>query len=154
MVTPRDTMRTEEAPPELPEQIETVVFGGGQAGLAIGRELVNQRRPVIVLDAHERVGDVWRARWGSLRLNTPAKYDALPGLPLDQSRSSFPSKNEIADYLERCAVAQGVPVWQNTRVDGVRRSVRCGWRRPSSPRAKRRDRDRLPRHAAASRLCE
>jgi putative flavoprotein involved in K+ transport len=33
----------------------------------------------VVLEAHERVGDIWRRRFDSLRLYSPAKYDGLPG---------------------------------------------------------------------------
>ena len=60
------------------ERVETVVIGGGQAGLAAGYHLKRRGLPFVILDAHERVGDSWRKRWDSLRLFTPARYDALP----------------------------------------------------------------------------
>src|SRR5665647_3739111 len=63
----------------ITERIDTVVIGAGQAGLAVGFHLAGQGRPFVLLDAHERVGDSWRQRWDSLRLFTPARYDALPG---------------------------------------------------------------------------
>jgi putative flavoprotein involved in K+ transport len=59
------------------EHIETLVLGGGQAGLSVGYYLAQQDRPFVILDANERIGDSWRKRWDSLRLFTPARYNAL-----------------------------------------------------------------------------
>ncbi|MFE5672873.1 flavin-containing monooxygenase [Agromyces sp. NPDC056523] len=101
--------------------LDTVVIGGGQAGLAIGYHLARQRRDLLILDAHERVGDAWRLRWDSLRLFTPAKYDGLPGLPFPGDRLAFPTKDELADYLESYAIRFGLPVLTGVRVDRVRR---------------------------------
>ena len=44
------------------ERVETVVVGGGQAGLAVGYHLARRNRPFVILDASERVGDSWRRR--------------------------------------------------------------------------------------------
>ena len=62
------------------EQHETVVIGGGQAGLATGYFLKQQGREFVVLDGGRRIGDGWRARWDSLRLYSPASRDGLPGM--------------------------------------------------------------------------
>ena len=62
------------------ERFETVIVGGGQAGLSVGYHLAKRGRPFVILDAYERIGDAWRDRRDSLRLFTPAKYDGLPGL--------------------------------------------------------------------------
>ncbi|MGR0219798.1 flavin-containing monooxygenase [Agromyces sp. ZXT2-6] len=97
------------------EEHETVVVGGGQAGLTIGYELVRRGRDVVILDAHERVGDAWRRRWDSLRLNTPAKYDGLPGIAFGPDGLAFPTKDEFADYLERYASANALPVVTDAR---------------------------------------
>lgn len=61
------------------ERFETVIIGGGQAGLAVGYHLARRGRPFVILDANERIGDSWRKRWDSLRVFTPARYNALPG---------------------------------------------------------------------------
>ena len=68
------------------ERIETVIIGAGQTGLALGYHLAKQDRPFVILEANERVGDVWRKRFDSLRLYSPARYDGLPGMvfPADQ----------------------------------------------------------------------
>jgi putative flavoprotein involved in K+ transport len=99
--------------------LDTVVIGGGQAGLAIGYHLMRQKRDFVILDAHERVGGAWRLRWDSLRLFTPAKYDGLPGMPFPGDRFGFPSKDELADYLETYATRFQLPVRTGVRVDGL-----------------------------------
>lgn len=99
--------------------LDAVVIGGGQAGLAIGYHLMRQDRDVVILDAHERVGDAWRLRWDSLRLFTPAKYDGLPGMPFPGDGLAFPSKDELADYLETYARRFQLPVRTGVRVDGL-----------------------------------
>ena len=101
--------------------LDTVVIGGGQAGLAIAYHLAQQHREFVVLDAHERIGDAWRLRWDSLRLFTPAKYDGLPGMPFPGDRLRFPTKDEQADYLEAYAEHFGLPVRTGVRVDRVGR---------------------------------
>ena len=62
-----------------PERIETVVIGGGQAGLSVGYYLAQRGLPFVILDANERLGDAWRNRWDSLRLFTPRRFDGLMG---------------------------------------------------------------------------
>ena len=100
-----------------PEPIETVVIGGGQAGLSVGHHLARRGRPFLILDANQRIGDAWRRRWDSLRLFTPARYDALAGLPLPAPAHSFPGKDEVADYLEAYAARYQLPVRTGVRVD-------------------------------------
>ena len=62
------------------ERVQTLVLGGGQAGLAVGYHLARRNLPFLILDANQQVGDSWRSRWDSLRLFTPARYNALPGM--------------------------------------------------------------------------
>src|SRR6266540_3045468 len=92
------------------EHFETVIIGGGQAGLAAGYHLKKRGRPFLILDANERIGDSWRNRWDSLRLFTPARYDGLPGMPFPAPGWSFPGKDAVADYLESYAAAFDLPV--------------------------------------------
>jgi putative flavoprotein involved in K+ transport len=104
-----------------PEHIETVVIGGGQAGLSVGHHLARQGRPFVILDAHQRVGDAWRNRWDSLRLFTPARYDALAGMPFPAPAHSFPIKDQVADYLEAYATRFRLPVRTGVGVDRLSR---------------------------------
>jgi putative flavoprotein involved in K+ transport len=100
-------------------QYAVIVIGGGQAGLATGYYLSKAGIPFIILDASERVGDAWRNRWDSLRLFTPCKYDGLPGLAFPAPKHSFPTKNEMADYLEQYARHFRLPVRSGVRVDAL-----------------------------------
>ncbi|MCI3239998.1 MULTISPECIES: flavin-containing monooxygenase [Streptomyces] len=101
------------------EHIETVVIGGGQAGLATGYHLARRGRPFVILDAGERVGDAWRQRWDSLRLFSPARFDGLPGLPYPGPAWSFPTRDEFADYLQAYAAWAELPVRTRTAVRRV-----------------------------------
>jgi putative flavoprotein involved in K+ transport len=99
------------------ERFDTVVVGGGQAGLATGYHLHKRGRSFVILDAGERVGDSWRSRWPSLRLYSPAKLDGLPGMPFPGPRQSWPTAGEFADYLESYAARFELPVRSGIRVD-------------------------------------
>jgi putative flavoprotein involved in K+ transport len=116
------------------ERFETIVVGGGQAGLSVGYHLARRGLPFVILDANDRIGDAWRSRWDSLRLFTPGRYSALPGMPFPAAPHAFPTKDEVADYLEAYAsrfelsVRTGVRVDRLTR-DGARFEVSAGERR-------------------------
>lgn len=103
------------------EHIDTVVIGGSQSGLAVGYHLAQQGRRFVILDAHDRVGDAWRTRWDSLRLVTTARYSGLPGMPFPAPRSSYPGKDQVADYLEAYAQRFDLPVRTGVRVDRASR---------------------------------
>ena len=107
------------------ERIETVVVGGGQAGLSVGYHLARRGLSFVILDANERIGDSWRRRWDSLRLFTPARFNGLDGMPFPGPAHSFSSKDEVADYLETYAARFRLPVRTGVR---VRRLYRNGAR--------------------------
>jgi putative flavoprotein involved in K+ transport len=91
------------------EHVETVVIGAGQAGLSIGYHLARRDRPFVIVDANERVGDNWRCHWDSLRLYSPARAAALPGMRFPAPPMSYPTKDELAAFLEMYASASGCP---------------------------------------------
>ena len=103
------------------ERVETVVIGGGQAGLSVGHELLRRGRSFVILEANERVGDAWRRRWDSLLLFTPARIDGLPGMRFPARGDSFITKDQMADYLEAYASRFALPVRTGTRVDRLAR---------------------------------
>jgi putative flavoprotein involved in K+ transport len=98
---------------------DTVVIGVGQTGLAVGYELSKRHQDYVILDEHERVGDVWRERYDSLRLYTPAKYDRLPGMAFPAEPYHFPTGAEMGDFLEAYAARFELPIVGGVRVDGV-----------------------------------
>jgi putative flavoprotein involved in K+ transport len=107
---------------QKPERIHTIVIGAGQAGLSVGHSLQARGVDFVIIDANERIGDAWRHRWDSLRLFTPAKFDGLAGLPFPAPPNSFPTKGEMADYLESYATHFSLPVRTSTRVTRLTRS--------------------------------
>lgn len=98
---------------------DTVVIGGGQAGLALGYYLARQKRDFVILDAQQHTGDSWRARWDSLRLFTPAWISGLPGMRIPGDGRAFLTKDEIAAYLESYATRFKLPIRYNTVVDSL-----------------------------------
>ncbi len=113
------------------ESLDVVVIGGGQAGLATGYHLQRLGLQFVILEEAQRVGQSWREHWDSLRLFTPARYDALPGLPFPAAAGSFPTKDDMAGYLEEYARRFALPVRLGTRArrvtrDGDRHLVDCG----------------------------
>lgn len=101
------------------EQFDVIVIGGGQAGLSVGYYLKQQGVRFAILDASERVGDAWRKRWDSLRLFSPARFDGLAGMRFPAPDDHFPTKDEMADYLEAYAKEFELPVRTGTRVERV-----------------------------------
>jgi putative flavoprotein involved in K+ transport len=120
------------------ERFDVIVIGGGQAGLSVGHHLARLGVSFVILDAHPRLGDSWRARWDSLRLFTPARFNGLDGMPFPAPPHSFPTKDEMGDYLESYAAHFRLPVRTGTRVEhlsreGERYVVLAGEKRFESP---------------------
>ena len=101
------------------KRIQTIVVGGGQAGLLVGYHLAKRGLPFVILDANQRVGDAWRNRWDSLRLFTPARYARLPGFTFPARGDVAPTKDEMADYLEAYAKRFQLPVRTGVKVDSL-----------------------------------
>ena len=101
------------------ETIDTLVIGAGQAGLSAGHHLARKGLPFLILDADARLGDHWRDRWDSLKLYSPARYDALPGMPFPAPAAHWPTGREMGDYLEAYARRFDLPVRSGVRVQRV-----------------------------------
>ena len=112
--------------------VDTIVIGGGQAGLSVSYHLRELGVEHLVLDASARIGDAWRNRWDSLHLFTPARYDGLDGMRFPGDPADWPSKDAMADYLELYARTFELPVRSGMRVDELTRRAdgvfvaRCG----------------------------
>jgi putative flavoprotein involved in K+ transport len=113
MTTPHDEAGKD---PAGDQRLDVVVVGGSQAGLAMAWHLAQQGRRFVVLEAAPELGHTWRSRWDSLKLFTPAQYDALPGMAFPAPDDTYPTKDPVADYLQAYAAAFDLPVRLNARV--------------------------------------
>lgn len=104
------------------KHFDTIVIGGGQAGMAVGYFLKDQRVDFVILDANHCTGDAWRKRWESLRLFTPSKFNSLPGSPFPIPGDYLPKKDEVADYLEGYARQFNLPVRHDVKVENLSRT--------------------------------
>jgi putative flavoprotein involved in K+ transport len=111
----------EQLDSQVSERLETVIVGGGQAGLATGYHLAKLGRTFVILDANERIGDSWRKRWDSLHVFTPARYSGLPGWRFPAPAWSYPRKDGVADYLQAYAARFELPVRNGVEVDRLAR---------------------------------
>lgn len=100
---------------------DVIVIGAGQAGIAMGYALKQQGISFAILDSHSRVGDSWRKRYDSLVLFTPRKYSSLLALPMDGSPEGFPTKDEMANYLEKFVTHFDLPIKLDTYVTEVKK---------------------------------
>ena len=115
------------------ERVETLVMGGGQAGLAVGYHLAQRDLPFLIVDANERIGDSWRKAVGLAPALHARRYNALPGMAFPGPAHSFSTKNEIADYLGLYAARFELPIRTGVRSSPVekRQPFRGRGRRPA-----------------------
>jgi putative flavoprotein involved in K+ transport len=104
------------------EEVDVVVVGGGQAGVAMSEHLGNAGVPHLVLE-RGRIAEKWRSgRWDSLVANGPAWHDRFPGLEFDGDPEAFMPKERVADYFEAYARKIGAPVRCGVNVTSVRKN--------------------------------
>ncbi|WP_028035483.1 NAD(P)/FAD-dependent oxidoreductase [Chelativorans sp. J32] len=105
------------------EEVDTLVVGGGQAGLAMSEHLSKCGVPHLVLERH-RIAERWRSeRWDSLVTNGPAWHDRFPGMEFpDADPDSFIHKEAVADYFVAYAEMIAAPVRCGVEVKEVRRN--------------------------------
>ena len=110
----------------MSQTIDTVVVGGGQAGLSVSWHLKQLGREHLILD-RGRVGDTWRRRWDSFCLVTPNRNCQLPGFPYDGDEpDGFMLRDEIVDYVERFAESLDPPYRGGVEVRRVGPSSNSG----------------------------
>ncbi len=104
------------------EKTDTIVVGGGQAGIAMSEHLSGHSIPHIVLERH-RIAERWRSeRWDSLVANGPAWHDRFPGLKFDDlDPNAFAPKQRVADYFVQYAEMIGAPIRTGVEVARVTR---------------------------------
>ena len=112
------------------QEVEVLVVGGGQAGLAMSEHLSDGGVPHLVLERH-RIAERWRSeRWDSLVANGPAWHDRFPGLEFfDVDADGFASKEQVADYFVAYAEKIAAPIRCGVEVTSVTKHVgRAGFR--------------------------
>ena len=114
----------------LIEKIDTLIVGGGQAGIAMSEHLSNCKIPHLVLERN-RIAERWRSeRWDSLVANGPAWHDRFPNMEFaDFDPNGYPSKEQVVDYFVAYAEMIKAPIRCGVEVKEVRRNVgRPGFR--------------------------
>ncbi|WP_163752004.1 flavin-containing monooxygenase [Mycolicibacterium helvum] len=111
------------------EEVEVLVVGAGQAGIAMSEHLGAQRVPHLVVE-RDRIAERWRSwRWDSLVANGPAWHDRFPGLEFELAPDAFAGKDEVADYLVAYANKIAAPIRTGVTVTSVRKlQGRAGFR--------------------------
>jgi putative flavoprotein involved in K+ transport len=104
------------------EEVDVVVVGGGQAGIAMSEHLGNAGVPHVILE-RGRIAEKWRSgRWDSLVANGPAWHDRFPGMELGTAPGAFAAKEQVADYFEAYAAMIAAPVRCGVEVTLVRKN--------------------------------
>lgn len=105
-------------------EIDTLVVGAGQAGIAMSEHLTALNIPHLVLEKN-RIAEAWRSgRWDSLVANGPAWHDRFPNRAFDAHPDSFIDKEGVADYFVRYAQQFNAPIRTGVTVNKVTRN--CG----------------------------
>jgi cation diffusion facilitator CzcD-associated flavoprotein CzcO len=102
-------------------QLDVVVIGGGQAGLAVGYYLRRTTLRWIILDDQETPGGSWEHTWQSLKLFSPRRWSSLPGWLMPAGSDEYPDRAEVIAYLGEYERRYGLPVRRPVRVEQVRR---------------------------------
>ncbi|MFJ4145104.1 flavin-containing monooxygenase [Pseudomonas sp. NPDC089734] len=104
-------------------EIDTLIVGAGQAGIAMSEHLSRLGIEHLILEKH-RVAEAWRSgRWDSLVANGPAWHDRFPGLEFDIDPDGFAGKEQVADYLEQYARKFEAPIKTGVEVKRVTRNL-------------------------------
>src|SRR5215208_5147680 len=99
-------------------ELDVLIIGGGQAGLAMGSGLKETPLSFRIVERHPRIGDSWRNRYASLVLFTPRSYSALPGLAVLGDPEGYPTKDEMATTWSPTPSASSCP-WHRVPASGV-----------------------------------
>ena len=111
------------------QQIEVLIVGAGQAGVAMSEHLSARGIPHLVLE-RGRIAERWRSeRWDSLVANGPAWHDRFPGLAFDAEPDGFMTKDQVADYFAAYAEQIAAPIRCGVEVTSVTKNAgRPGFR--------------------------
>lgn len=102
---------------------DTVIVGGGQAGLSVAYFLRRGKVDYLILDDKEEPGGSWLDTWDSLRLFSPVQYSSLSGWPMPKGNDEYPSKDEFIEYLKAYEARYNFPIERPVKVKGVTKEM-------------------------------
>lgn len=102
--------------------LDTIIIGGGQAGLAAAFYLRRTGLKYLVLDDQASPGGSWQHAWDSLRLFSPVEYSSIAGWQMPHGGQEYPGKDAFVDYLTKYEQRYGLPVERPVRVQKVSKS--------------------------------
>src|SRR5690348_6304568 len=97
--------------------IDIVVIGGGQAGLAVGYYLRRSQLSYVILDDQREPGGSWARTWRSLRLFSPAQWSSLPGYLMPRTADEYPTREDVLAYLADYERRYALPIERPVEVD-------------------------------------
>ena len=98
---------------------DTLIIGGGQAGLSVAYFLRRANLEYLILDDQEKAGGSWLKTWDSLKLFSPVQFSSLSGWMMPKGGEVYPTKTEFISYLENYEKRYDFPIRRNTRVNNV-----------------------------------
>jgi putative flavoprotein involved in K+ transport len=104
--------------------VETLIIGGGQAGLAMSEHLSKRGVSHLIVE-RQRIAERWRSeRWDSLVANGPAWHDRFPGMTFAGIEAdSFATKHQIVDYFEAYAKQIAAPIRCGVEVKSLQKKA-------------------------------
>lgn len=106
----------------MQEIFDTIVIGGGQAGLASGYHLQKEGLHFLILEASDQIAGSWPSYYDSLKLFSPAGYSSMPGLKFPGNQNRYPHRDEVIRYLQDYKTKFDLPVLINQRVDLIEKA--------------------------------
>ncbi len=100
---------------------DVLIIGGGPAGLAMAHRLERDGLEAVIVEASDQPGGSWPLYYDSLKLFSPRRWSALPGLAFPGDPKTYPSRDEVVAYLARYAGRLATPILTGRRVASLRR---------------------------------
>ncbi|MCF6409646.1 flavin-containing monooxygenase [Pseudalkalibacillus salsuginis] len=101
---------------------DSIVIGGGQAGLASGYHLQKKGLHFLILEAGKQATGSWPLYYDSLKLFSPTRFSSLPGMKFPGIPDHYPSRDEVIHYLESYRQKFELPVITNQKVEFVEKN--------------------------------
>lgn len=98
---------------------DTIIIGGGQAGLSAAYFLKRYHVDYLILDDQPSAGGSWNQTWDDLHLFSPSEFSSLSGWQLPTTKETYPTKNEFLAYLAAYEKKYDFPIHHHELVSDV-----------------------------------